>query len=250
MVAAAAPALAGCQPPPPPGWVPPVVTATVTPEPVVAGEPFTVDVTATDVTSVTGISLAIQPPPGVSPTTDVYSSTNCVGGPFTPGPAADRSFACVLPAYAPNGTWHLTASAGSAGGGGYQGNTTTTFELVGGSDDHQAPALESVEISPNPVVIGQPFSVTLRASDDHHAVPAPTSLSANIVLPEPPEGTVAWTCPPVTPSPMGETVLEWRFVDCSIPAGSTAWTHAGGIRVEDALGYYQRLSFSFQAVEA
>lgn len=251
MTATAALALAGCIPaptPPPSGWVPPVVTATVSPDPVVAGEPFTIDVTATDVTGVSSILIKLTPPVGLPSSTTNWSEVDCEAGTFTPAPAAERSFTCELPPLAPNGAWRLAAHASSTGAPGHYGSTTRTVEVTGGSDDVDAPVLTSVLISPNPVVIGQPFAVTIQASDAHHAAPAPTSLGANIVLPAPPEGTVNWTCSPATPTPISDTLMEWRFTDCLIPAGSSAWTYAGGIRVEDALGFYRRLSFSFQAV--
>jgi hypothetical protein len=223
------------------------VTTTVSPDPVVAGEPFTVDVTATDQVSVTGIAIVIDPPVGLPNSTVKWAAT-CEGGEFTPEAASARSFTCTVPDQAPNGTWLLTATAASGAAPGFSGRTNSTFEVTGGSDDHAAPALVGIEISPNPVIIGEPFSVTIRASDEHHRAPAPASLGANIVIPAPPEGTVNWTCSPATPTWFADTVLEWRFTDCMIPAGSSPWTYAGGLRVEDALGYYQRHSFSFQAV--
>jgi hypothetical protein len=165
-----------------------------------------------------------------------------------PGLSVTQTFTCTLPTTAPNGPWQLSAFATTEGVGSYLAGDRVPFQVTGGSDDLAAPALESVVISPNPVVIGQPFSVTLRAFDENHAAPVPTTLGANIVLPGPPVGTGDWSCPAVTPSVISDTVLEWRFEDCLIPAGSSPWTYAGGIQVVDQLGYGARLSFSFLAV--
>lgn len=240
--------VAACQPPPPPGWVPPVVSAVVAPDPVVAGEPFSIEVTATADTPILSTAVQLYRPIGAPRASSPYPDAGCVGGDLTAGPAVRQTFTCTLPPLAPNGEWRVQAFAVNEGSGGYRGSGSTTFQVTGGTDDLAPPALESVEISPQPVVVGQPFSVTLRAVDEHHVAPAPTTLSANIVIPAPPEGTVSWSCSPVTPTPLGDTVLEWRFTDCLIPAGSSPWTYAGGIRVQDALGNSARLSFSFPAV--
>lgn len=238
---------AGCIPAPPSGWKPSVITVEVGADPIVAGEPFTVDVTAVDKAAVTWIDVELTPPTGSSSTSRVFWS--CEGGAFVADLTSTRSFSCVLDEDAPNGNWRLQANAGSGTAPGYQGTVQVPVIVTGGSDDHSAPALVSVEIAPNPVVIGQPFAVTIRAVEEHPAPAVPVAVGANIVLPAPPGGTVSWSCSPVVPTADG-TNLEWRFTDCLIPEGSSPWTYAGGITVEDALGYRARLSFSFQAVAA
>jgi hypothetical protein len=247
-IGAAALLVAACQPPPPPGWVPPVVTAVVSPGPVVAGQPFTVEVSASATTTVLAIDILLYRPIGAPQASSPYPDANCVAGDLVQGLTAVRTFSCTMPPLAPNGEWRVQAFASNEGAGGYRGSSSIAFDVTGGTDDLSPPALESLEISPQPVVIGQPFSVTIRSFDDHHAEPAPTSLGANIVIPAPPEGTVNWSCPAVTPTLISDTVLEWRFTDCLIPEGSSPWTYAGGIRVVDELGNSARLSFSFYAV--
>jgi hypothetical protein len=237
-----------CLPPPPPGWVPPIITAVVSPDPVVAGQPFTIEVTATANTTVRSIDIELRRPVGAPSSSSPYPGAGCVPGDLVPDLSVTQTFTCTLPPLVPNGEWRLQAFAANDGSSIYRGSASFVFQVTGGSDDLAAPALESVEISPNPVVIGEPFSVTMRAVDDHHAPPAPTTLGANIVIPAPPGATVSWTCSPVTPTPISDTVLEWHFTDCLIPAGSSPWTYAGGIQVIDQLGYSARLSFSFAAV--
>jgi hypothetical protein len=249
VVVAAALLVTGCPAPPPPAWRPPVVTGIVTPDPVVVGEPFTIEVTATstDKHDITDIDVWIHPQ-GVSSSGTVFSGPHCEAGQITPGPTVVQSSTCVLPELAPNGVWELSASAANAGSDLYRGEGRSTFEVTGGSDDREAPELVSVEISPDPVVIGEPFSVIVRASDEHHLPPSPTSLSAAVFLHVPPEETGRWTCSPATPTWVDEQLLEWSFTDCLIPAGSSPSTYVGGIELEDAIGYHQRHSFSFQAV--
>jgi hypothetical protein len=239
---------AACQPPPPSGWVAPVVSAVISPDPVVAGQPFTIEVTATANTPVLVTAVQLYRPIGTPGAASPYPDAGCIAGDLAPGLSVTQTFTCTLPTTAPNGQWRVSATATNEGSGGYRGGGDFSFDVTGGSDDLAPPALESVEISPQPVVIGQPFSVTLRSFDDHHAAPAPTTLGANIVLPAPPGGTVNWSCSAVTPSAISDTVLEWRFTDCLIPEGSSPWTYAGGIQVVDQLGYSARLSFSFAAV--
>lgn len=239
---------AACQPPPPSGWVAPVVSAVISPDPVVAGQPFTIEVTATATTPVFATDVQLYRPVGAPRASSPYPDAGCTAADLVPALSVTRTYTCTLPTTAPNGQWRVAATATNEGSGGYRGGGNFAFQLTGGSDDLFPPALESVEVSPHPVVIGQPFSVTLRSFDDHHVAPAPTTLAANIVLPAPPEGSVNWTCSAVTPTSISETVLEWRFTDCLIPAGSSPWTYAGGIQVVDQLGNSARLSFSFAAV--
>ena len=202
--------------------------------------------TATHDSSVEWIDIEVEPPEDISATTRVFSS--CAAGELAPGPTATRSFVCTLAEEAPNGTWRLTAYATDRDSLGFRGETLAVFEVIGGSDDHRAPVLDSVHISPTPVVIGEPFAVTIRAFDEHHLPPAPTSLRPHIQLPLPPEGIPSWTCTPVAPSVISATLLEWRFTDCVIPAGSSPWTYFGAMTVADALGYRVGLSFPFDAV--
>lgn len=254
VLGAAALVVAACQPPPPPDWVRPEVAAVVSPDPVVAGQPFTIEVTATSNTPVITTGILLYRPAGAPRASTPYPDAGCIPGDLVAGTTeaqthtGTRTYTCTLPTIAPNGEWRVRASAINEGSGGYQGSVDLRFQVTGGSDDLAPPVLDSVEISPDPVVIGQPFSVTLRAFDEHHVDPAPAKLGANIVLPAPPEGSVNWSCPAVTPAPISNTVLEWRFTDCLIPEGSSPWTYAGGVQVADQLGNSARVSFSFSAV--
>lgn len=238
--------LAGCQPPPAPGWVPPVVTATVSADPVVAGEPFTVEVTAVDRITVTSIGVVLTPP------TQLWDGVAiCVPGEFVPATTVTRSFECTVPADAPNGPWRLSATAlnEQSTTAAYAGGQSLTITVVGGEDDDSPPVVESIVVSPTPVVIGQPFSVTVRASDEHHQPPAPTTLTPGFHIPAPPAGQLSSLgCAATTPTLVDATVLEWRFSDCSIPTGSSPFTYVAGFWVTDALGYESRVSVTIQAV--
>lgn len=241
----------GCPAPPPPppqGWVPPTVMASVSPAPVVAGEPFIIEVTAIDATEVFAIDIDVSPPLGVPSTTASSPGAICDAAELVPGPTATRSFVCVTPPLAANGQWRLDAFAASSAAPGHRGSQSSTFEVIGGEPDQTPPAIELVEVAPAPVVIGQPFAITVRASDDNHRDPSPTTIVPGYLVPQPPGGSNTWSCSPVTPTLVAPTVLEWRFTDCVVAAGSPEWLYAGGFGLEDSLGRTSRASVSFQAV--
>lgn len=246
--ALAATVLVGCQPPPPSGWVAPVVMAAVSPDPVVAGEPFTVEVTAIAPDPVTSVDIRIRPPKPISASNPAYPGLACTADDVVPAPTVTRSYDCVMPEGAPNGAWRLTATATNPGAGGYQGAQSSNFTVVGGMDDQEAPVMESFVVSPSPVVIGVPFSVTVRAIDEHHLPPSPTRLTAGHMVPAPPGGQVKWTCAETTPTLVEPTVLEWRFTDCLLPEGTPPFSYGAGFNISDSLGYTGRMSIWFPAV--
>ncbi len=249
--ATAALVLVGCRPPPAPGWVPPVVTATVTPDPVTAGEPFTVEVTAVHPTAVTAVAIRIRTPTLIDGWDPV-----CVAGELVPAPTVTRSFECVMPEGAPNGSWSLSASAFDASGSGdYAGGQSSTFEVVGGEDDQEPPVMESVVVAPTPVVIGEPFSVTVRAFDEHHRPPSSTSLWPGLMVPAPVVPlVVSWGCTNSTPTQVEPTVLEWTFTGCAIQPnatpqpGSSPPIYGAGFDVTDMFGYTGRMLVTVQPV--
>ena len=134
----AATVLAGCQPPPPSEWVAPDVMATVSPDPVVAGEPFTVEVTAIAPDPLTRVDIAIRPPKRTDVTDPPYPGLTCTTDDLVPAPTVTRTYDCVMPDGAPNGQWYLTAIAMNPEGGGYQGAQYSNFTVVGGEDDQEA----------------------------------------------------------------------------------------------------------------
>lgn len=243
-------ATTACLPPPPSGWVPPVVTATVAPDPVAAGQPFEIEVVATDPSTVMSLEIEVRPWYRRNPgNAALFPGLTCDASEFEPATSVTRRYTCVLPSNAPNGSWRLEAFAMNSRSDMYRGGTEVTFEVTGGSDDTSPPVLESASTSPAQVIVGEPFSATVRASDESFGELVPAQLSSNVVLPSPPGGSVAWRCDPATPTRESETVLVWEFTGCLIPAGSPAWTYAGGFQVVDTLGHGARMSFSFQAID-
>lgn len=249
MVVVLAGVATACPAPPPEGWVAPVVTATVSPSPVVAGEPFEVEVVATDRTAVVSLEIALRPwnrhNPGAAA---LFPGTTCTATEIDPGPTVTRLFSCTLPPTAPNGAWRLEAFAHNTGSDMYRGAADVTFEVTGGSDDQSPPVLVSYQPSANPVVIGETFAITVRVADDSHLSPTRTSWSSTIVIPAPPGGPVNWRCDATIPERIDETTMEWRFTGCLIPEGSAPGTYAGGFNLADALGNSAMISSSFQAV--
>ena len=130
----AAVALSGCVQPPPatppsgPSAPAGVESMSVSPTPVVAGETFTVTISASDDIAVTDIEWRLLPPTGTE-------TVECDGG-FTPQPTVTAVYTCTMPSTALNGNWSLGARAfdGEVRGGmtPFRGQL---FEVVGGSDD-------------------------------------------------------------------------------------------------------------------
>lgn len=232
---------AGCQPPPPPGWVAPTISAiAVAPSPVVAGAPFSVSVTASDDTVVTGITIEIRPPYRLNPVmNDPYPHVECETGPFTPGPLVTVDYTCTLPSFVPNGTWSIEARATDDAATQYVGHRGGEFDVVGGSEDREDPVLVSVEHTPTTPVLGEPFSVTVRVEDEHPRPPAPTRLSyANIVdvqASDPPP-RITWYCEDATPTQVTSTLQEWVFT-CVIGPDAVTGRYGGFMKVEDAIGH-------------
>ena len=232
---------AGCLPMPPSNPSPPLVEAVVvSPDPVVAGAPFTVTVSASDDVAVTGLRIEIRTPSALNSATDlVYPHVTCDDPPFTPQPSVTRTFTCSLPSFVPNGAWRLWAFASDGGTPGAGSSPRTTFGVTGGSEDRQAPVLEYQSITPSPVVIGQPFQVTLRVSDEHPLAPAPTAFQvSNIVDTSSPHPSpyAAWPCPPVAPTQLTPTLQEFVFT-CVVPPTAVLGSYGGFMLVLDAIGY-------------
>ena len=211
----------------------------MSPEPVVAGSPFTVSVTASDNSIISTLDIEIRPPYRLEPASDPpYPYVSCDGGPFTPQPVVTREFTCTLPAVVPNGEWRVDVWATDDELPGFGVREQSTFHLIGGSEDRDDPVLESVVVSPDPVVVGQPFSVTIRASDEHPGPTVPTSLTLqNIVDPENPSPRVEWPCGEVAPTEVSPTVREWAFTGCVIGPDAVLGSYSGFMLAEDAIGH-------------
>jgi hypothetical protein len=241
---------AGCIPAPPSNPMPARIdSVVVAPGPVVAGAPFTVSVTASDESIVSAIDIEIRPPVRLNSAEDPpYPHLTCDAPPFTAGPVATRVFTCTLPAFVPNGAWRLTTVVRDQIG---PTVSSSTFDLVGGSDDNEPPVVESTVVSPNPVVVGQPFSVTIRISDDHLSFDPQEFTSRNITyqVPNPPP-QVEWSCGKVTPTQVSPTVEEFAWTGCLIGPPAVAAQYGGFMQVFDAIGHKLTVWPDFDVVAA
>jgi hypothetical protein len=88
------------------------------------------------------------------------------------------------------------------------------------------------------VVVGQPFSVTIRVSDDHLSFDPQEFTSANITyqVPNPPP-RVEWSCGKVTPTQVTPTVEEFAWTGCLIGPPAAAARYGGFMLVFDAIGH-------------
>jgi hypothetical protein len=199
-----------CDPPPPAGWQPPdVESITITPEPVIAGAPFTISAVVSDDEQVARVHLKVLDPRGQeSPVLD------CEVPELDPQPIVLVEIPCTLPDFALNGTWELVINAydgeWAAGHGGGAGWARATFEVAGGSNDAAAPVLESATIEPATPVVGEPFTVVVRASDENLVVPphAGTLRSYKVGAPRPPY----WVCDVTSVQLLSPTLQESTFV--------------------------------------
>ena len=233
-----------CDPPPPPGWVPPeVIDLVVSPTPVVPGEPFTVSATVIEDRHITAVEVRF-----VSPNSEVHHF--CEVPTFDPSgdpqTRVELAMPCVMPDFALNGTWQvsLTAYDGEySGHGGGGGGASTTFEAVGGTNDVAPPVVEEITLSPAPPLQGQPFEVTVRVSDDHLIVPsayAPLAYTNThlrtwactagpAVLLSPTEQEFDFTCPGVPELAAGPYELRFHMGDLN---GNRLW-HTAPFEIVD-----------------
>lgn len=236
-----------CDPPPPAGWQPPdVESITVTPAPVIAGSTFTISAVVSDDEQVDRAYLEVRDPRGnESPVLD------CEVPELDPQPVVLVEIPCTLPDFAVNGTWSvkLTAYDGewSAGHGGGAGLASTTFEVTGGSNDTVAPVLESATIDPATPVVGEPFTVVIRASDENLVVPphAGTLRSYKVGAPSPPY----WVCDVTSVQSVSPTLQETRFV-CPGATELGAGPYWLQFVLADANGNYDGARVDFDKVAA
>lgn len=242
---------ASCIPAPPPAWVAPtVLSIDVAPGPVVAGAPFTVAVTASDDHVVWDINIEIRPPYRLNPATDKpYPHVQCAATTeVVPGPLVTREFSCTLPSFVPNGSWNLDVTVADDGHP-YQGHATRTFEVVGGSEDRAKPVFELAEVSPDTVVAGVPFNISLQVSDEHPSSDPVQVTVANIVDVQAPNPApwVQWDCGFVTPTTLTPTLQEMVFT-CLVGPEAALGSYSAFVRVEDAIGHDTVRRISFQVV--
>jgi hypothetical protein len=231
--------LAACQPPPPAGWTAPEITAIqVEPAPV-AGEPFVVRVTVQDDELVDDVAIVIEPTyaiDGHSPRP--YEHVDCEGPPVVAAPVVTVEFTCTMAAFSPNGPWSLIVRATNANAPSQQ-ERTTTFQLTGGTEDREPPVLESLVISPDPVVRGEPYSVTMRISDEH-LVLAPRSFGlrnvTDVLDPAAPPG-VHWPCGEAEPTVISPTEIELRWDGCTIGPDAVLGDYYSYVGFEDLIGH-------------
>lgn len=198
-----------CDPPPPPGWqAPSVEDLTVTPDPVTAGSAFTVSALVSDDEAVGNVYLAVDDPRGRT-----SAALDCEVPAVDPEPVVLVEIPCTITDYALNGTWSVRFTAYDdeyAGGHGAGGVVArTTFEVTGGSNDTTPPVLEFRSVDPPAPVVGQPFTVVVRASDEH----LPTPRDEGYVLSQPAVGPtdVYWYCELTSLEELSTTMQESTF---------------------------------------
>jgi hypothetical protein len=235
---AAATACPGLSYPNPPG--PTLTSLVVSQDTVTAGTPFTVTVSATDTHSPVAIAEVF-----LQPTTDqAYGASFCDNPAVTPGADVTVVFTCALPDFVPNGAWKVSAYVDDEIPDGPEGlsngaGSTVLINVVGGSEDRQAPVRVSDVISPDPVVLGQPFSYTVQVSDDHLVFDPQLMTSANIVnvqVPNPPP-RVVWSCGSVTPTQISPTVEQFAWTNCVIGPNAVATQYSAFMHVADEYGH-------------
>ncbi len=131
MVAVAATA---CPAEAPPGSSPPIVSSIVADSPVVAGDAFTITVSAVDNIAVTGIALSFNSPADIEPDpAEVAAMVSCDEPTIAPASAVTVVFHCTTATHALTGTWVVTATVGDAEGStGYERTGATGFNVVAG----------------------------------------------------------------------------------------------------------------------
>lgn len=232
--------LVACQPPPPSGWTPPEITGIeVDPAPV-AGEPFVIRVTAEDDELVDEVRITVEPTyaiDGYSP--KPYEHIDCTEPPVVPAAVVSVEFTCTMAAFSPSGSWSLIVTAGNANSELYVQRAVTSFVLTGGTDDREPPVLESLVVSPDPIVRGEPYSVIMRISDEHLVV-APTTFGlANQTLvtdpTQPPR--VYWPCGEAQPTMISPTVMELRWDGCVIGPDAVLGRYYSWVGFTDRIGH-------------
>lgn len=231
--------LVACLPPAPPGWTAPEITSIeLVPEPV-AGEPFVIRVTAEDDEIVNAIRIEIEPDyaiDGYSP--KPYGQVDCDEPPVAAGPVVTVEFTCTMASFSPNGPWSLSVFASNVRSSTSQWEMRT-FELTGGSEDREPPVLESLVISPSPIVRGEPYSVTMRISDEH-LVMEPRSFGlrneTDVIDPEAPPG-VYWPCGEVEPTVLSPTEMELHWDGCVIGPDAVLGDYYSYVAFPDRIGH-------------
>lgn len=163
-----------CPPAPPPqpsDYQPPVVQSVVQDPPVATvGVPFRVTVVATDDELVRRVSISV----GVQPNNEWnLDPVWCDDPTREPGWVPSRSvtveFTCVAPPDALNGTWRGTLTVSDEWCLQCGTDEEIEFRVTGGVADLAPPTLELLQFTPSTIVAGEPFTVTVRTSDENHA---------------------------------------------------------------------------------
>jgi hypothetical protein len=203
----------GCGTQPPQWWKPPTVQAlVVSTNEIVAGSSFTVSVTATDDRSVAQISFLFYDSRPEGPL-----NVPCDVPDWAPAPAVTVEATCTMPAVAPNGAWKLRVEAIDAqfSGGGEGacgcGSMQTALTVLGGTEDRQGPVVDSLVFAPQSPIVGMPFTVTFRASDEH-----PGEWDQPLWIASVPTNGNAVPCVQTSHTPLTANQHEWTF-SCPAP---------------------------------
>lgn len=221
----------GCGTPPPQYWKPPVVQSlVVSTNTIVAGSAFSVTVTATDDHAVDRVGFLFYDATNNGP-----MHVSCVVAPWTPALVVTVEATCTMPSVAANGAWTLRVEATDAefSGGGEGacgcGAKQTALTVTGGTEDREAPVVDSIVFAPQTVTVGTAFSVGFRVTDEH-----PGDWNEPLWLAYVPDSGDAVTCVQTSHTALSATQHTWTF-DCPAPTSVDDPLLFGSIR--DAAGY-------------
>lgn len=162
-----------CPPQPPPKpteYQPPVVQSVVFDPPVAtAGVPFRVTVVATDDQLVRQVSISVEVQPNNEWNLIPVCDDPTLEPGWVPAPSVTVEFNCVVPPDALNGTWRGWLRVNDEWCVRCGTDEEIEFQVTGGVADLAPPTLELLEFTPSTIVAGEPFTVTVRTSDENQA---------------------------------------------------------------------------------
>ncbi|MHB1139105.1 MAG: Ig-like domain-containing protein, partial [Microthrixaceae bacterium] len=165
---------AGCVTPPPTGTpggpvdltAPQILTVAVAPAEVAPGQQLTVSATVTDAVGATGVTFVVRG--NGMPVGWCGGAATLVGGTAQTG---QWELTCTVPAVVNAGTYQVNTLALDAAnnprviGDGPPSATSGHFTISGATADTEAPVVQSVTVTPSPVVRGNSVTISVHVTD-------------------------------------------------------------------------------------